>query len=478
MAPAFAQQFSDVLRYSYLQPSGTARSLGAGNAFGSLGADFSTLSQNPAGLAQFRSNELMLTPSLKFSKSEAIIPGTSNSALKDDKSAFGFDNFGIVFNTTPASKKWKTFNVGIGVNRQNNYSQSIYYEGLAEGTIMNGFFKDAQRIYDKTGSAEGFDGFREGLAWSTFGIDTIDGQLFYDFLGNESAVVNRAHKVTTYGKMDEMTLSFAGNYDERLMVGATIGIPFVNYRLEGEYKESDPSGLVNTFDELTYTDYLKTSGVGVNLKIGVNYKVNQMLRIGAAFHTPTRLNLTESYSNTFTYIYTVGNKTYGGEPAVSPDGNFDYRLRTPWRAMLSGALVLKKRGFLSADVEWVDYGANAFNLTANVASTDNEIFERELNRSVQNAYQQVMNIRAGGEFVMGKFRLRAGVNLLGKPQKGEDGYNVAYTAGAGVREESFFLDLGWRRYTGKGSVSPYSDAPVATTSNVSSNLLLTLGFKF
>ena len=54
--PLFAQNASDVLRYSYLQPGGTARSLGAGNAFGALGAEFGAISQNPAGLALFRSN--------------------------------------------------------------------------------------------------------------------------------------------------------------------------------------------------------------------------------------------------------------------------------------------------------------------------------------------------------------------------------------------------------------------------------------
>ena len=35
---------------------GTARFMGAGGAMGALGADFGTLSTNPAGLAMFRLN--------------------------------------------------------------------------------------------------------------------------------------------------------------------------------------------------------------------------------------------------------------------------------------------------------------------------------------------------------------------------------------------------------------------------------------
>ena len=474
----FAQQSSDVLRYSNLRPSGTARFLGAGGAFGALGADFGALSQNPAGLAMYRTDELVLSPALKFAKSEAGIPGTDNARFDDDESGFGFDNFGLVFNTTPASKKWKTFNVGLGVNRQNNYRQAVYYEGQAQGTIMNGFFDNANSIINSGGSEEEFYPFEEGLAFDASAIYFQDGQLSYDFATNRDAVVNRSQKVTTYGKMDEMVISFAGNYDEKLMVGVTVGVPFVNYRIEGEYTERDDAGLVDYFDDLTYTEYLKTDGVGVNLKLGVIYKINHAFRVGAAFHTPTRLSLTDSYSNTFTYSYTDNNGSFTSDPQLSPDGKSDYRLRTPWRAIGSVAVVVKKHGFLSADVEWVDYGANQFNLTSDVSSTANEAEERKQNGLIQKDYQQAMNVRLGGEVAIKNFRFRAGANLQGKPEKGADGFNMAYTAGAGVRGESFYLDLGWRRYTGDGSVRPYAGAPVATTSNVSSDLVMTLGFKF
>ncbi|MBP6811749.1 MAG: hypothetical protein KA138_09525, partial [Saprospiraceae bacterium] len=86
--------------------------------------------------------------------------------------------------------------------------------------------------------------------------------------------------------------------------------------------------------------------------------------------------------------------------------------------------------------------------------------------------------RLGGELVLDKFRLRAGVNLNGKPENGKDGFNTAFSMGAGVRSTSFYLDLGYRRGTGIGSVAPYAGAPVATTDIVSSDVLMTLGFKF
>jgi hypothetical protein len=479
-AAGFSQTVSDVLRYSYLQPGGTARYLGAGGAFGALGAEFGAISQNPAGLAMFRTNELVVTPSLKFTNTETRLAGSQ--PLSDDKSAFGFDNFGMVFNTTPHNSAWKTFNVAIGLNRQNNFHQSIFYEGQAQGSIMNDFFADARATFNSGGTEEDLYPFGSGLAWNTNAIYFQNDTLKYDLYDTPNAVLDRTQTLTTYGRMNEMVLSFAGNYDERLMVGVTVGVPFVNYRIEGEYTENDPGGGLNGnvpyFDNLVYTEYLRTEGVGVNLKLGVTYKISQALRIGGAFHTPTALRLTDTYSNTFQYAYEDGSGPFTSAVENSPEGTTDYRLRTPWRAIASAALVIKKYGFISADVEWVDYGANRYNLNAQVPSTENERIERELNRDIQLAYQQAMNIRVGGELAVEKFRFRAGVNLNGSPEAGIDDYNVGYSVGAGVRTSAFYLDLGYRRSTGTGSVAPYSNAPVATTDVVSSDVLMTLGFKF
>lgn len=68
---SYGRTADDVARYSYLQQGGSARYLGAGGAFGALGAEFGTVSSNPAGLALFRTDELVLTPSIRFSNVDA-----------------------------------------------------------------------------------------------------------------------------------------------------------------------------------------------------------------------------------------------------------------------------------------------------------------------------------------------------------------------------------------------------------------------
>lgn len=484
---AFSQTASEVLRYSYLQPGGTARYLGAGGAFGALGADFGVVSQNPAGLALFRSSELIITPALKFANTTATLP--DGVGYEDSKSNFHLDNAGIVFNTNPAASRWTTFNVGLGFNRQNNFHQSIFYEGEAAGSIMTDFYASAQAdLSNGATTFSQFDPFGAQLALRANAIydpdydpnnpDDAINELVYDFAANPDARIQRAHSVATSGNMNELTLSFAGNYDEKLMLGATIGVPIVRYELNGTYEESDPADLVEYFNGLQFTEFLRTQGIGVNFKLGLIYRVHQMLRIGAAFHTPTLMGLTDNYNNTFTYDYFY-NGSAVSDYAESGDGNFDYRLRTPWRASGSAAVLFRKYGFLSADVEVVDYSASRYNFTADVSSTENEREERRVNQEIRDSFRQTVNIRLGGELALDNFRLRGGFNLLGKPGAEQTGFNTAYTAGFGVRGESFFLDVGYRLSKGAGSVSaPYFDAPVAEADNTTSDLLLTVGLKF
>ena len=53
---------TDFAALSRSHPFGTARVMGMGGAFTSLGADLSSMSINPAGLGMYRRNEFSLTP--------------------------------------------------------------------------------------------------------------------------------------------------------------------------------------------------------------------------------------------------------------------------------------------------------------------------------------------------------------------------------------------------------------------------------
>ena len=57
-----AQNEVDALRFSEIDWQGSARFMGAGRAFGAVGAEFSALNLNPASIGLYKKNEITFTP--------------------------------------------------------------------------------------------------------------------------------------------------------------------------------------------------------------------------------------------------------------------------------------------------------------------------------------------------------------------------------------------------------------------------------
>ncbi len=470
------QNISDALRYAMWQPGGTARAVGAGGALGALGADYSVVSTNPAGLAAFRRSEMLFSPAIHNSKTSSLLQGAGNVSYNAARSVFHFQNVGFVFNNNPASSRWKTVNVALGYNRIANYGGKIYFEGNSSGTIVDRF---RELAYNRTTSQ--LDAFEAGLAHQTGAIYDVDDDQIYesDFDLAPSEPVNKEQTGTFSGSNSELHLAFAGNFDEKLMFGATVGVPFLSYRDNKAYYETDENGTIPYFNSLTFEEDLRSFGVGIHLKLGAIYRINQMFRLGVAFHTPTAFSMTDHFSNHMDYNYTDANND-GPLSADSPDGSFNYKLTTPWRAMGNFGMVFDKRGFLSAEVEWVDYTASSFNFDK--GSADDQDYARQLNDEIAFSFKSAVNVRVGGEWALDIFRLRAGYGLMGSPWVNSTGFDSYYSVGAGLREKDFFLDIAYRYGKTTDVYNPYR-----VTSNPIQNVtretgtglaMATLGFKF
>ena len=88
-----AQNDADALRYARTFYSGTARFNAMGGAFGTLGADFSTASTNPAGLGLYSMSEITVTPAFYIGRtSSEYYPVTGI----DTRFNFNLSNAGFV----------------------------------------------------------------------------------------------------------------------------------------------------------------------------------------------------------------------------------------------------------------------------------------------------------------------------------------------------------------------------------------------
>ncbi len=476
-----AQTISDALRYSNLEVGGTARTVGIGGGIGALGADYSVLSTNPAGIAAFRTNEFVITPGVYNSKVTSLLErGTDNEPIDESLAKFNLANIGIILNYRPQYSKWTTFNLGIGFNRLASFNQDFVFKGKSPGSIVQRFTELA--------NDDIFDEFEGILAENALAIyeSSFDPEVytndFEDALTTPGYEIEREQFFKTRGSYSELVFSVGGNFDEKIMVGATIGVPFIKYDEEKIYEERDVDSSVIYFDELLFQENLATTGSGINLKLGFIYRINQMFRIGAAVHTPTSFKLTDNFSTKLRYDYTDG----GGSSTTtedSPEGSFEYKLKTPWRAMANFAVLIKRKGFISADVEYVDYSGSDFNLTANSSSIEDRDYEMDLNEQVGKSFKSAINLRIGGEYAHEKLRFRAGYGISGTPYADSDITNNAYSLGFGIREKSFYIDFAYKYSKISEGYVPYllSDPALeqfVTNDVASTRILLTAGFKF
>jgi|AntRauTorckE5430_2_1112549.scaffolds.fasta_scaffold02847_2 hypothetical protein len=469
-----AQTIQDALRYSRLQSGGTARSISSGGALSAFGGDFGTLSVNPAGIGAYRRSEVIITPSLNFSKTTSNFADTD---FTDNRTNINLSNLGIVFSKTDNSSDWKSINFGIGMNRLTNNNQEFYYEGTTEGTITQRW-----QALANGNSLDQLDDFEAGPAYDSNILyqfdDTPENEYLIDL--NENDLVKKEQVITRKGSVNDLNLTLGGNYRHKLYVGVTVGMPIIRFEEDKQYIETDESGVNAEFNSLDYDEFFSTTGVGFNAKLGVVYRMNQKVRLGIAVHTPTFFSLSDQFYTTVRSDLTLNGAQESYE-AESPVSNFSYNLISPWRAIGSVGFMFGKHGFISGDVEFINYGSSQFNF-----ETD-PIFEQDLNTELQNEFNSAVNLRVGGEARFGIFAVRAGAAYLMSPYQDfytgadEGMFNLSF--GIGLREKNLFLDFGIARNMYSETYSPYNipnvDKQVEILNTITKTQFVgSLGFKF
>ncbi len=468
-----AQNEVDALRYSQLGfLGGTARSAGMAGAFGALGGDFSTLSTNPGGIGIYRKSEITFTPSFFNQSTSSNLDGTS---LQNSKPDFNFGNIGMVASRYNADKSgWKGFSFGFGYNRTNDFNNSIDMKGNNNnGSMLDAYLYDA--VYN---NGINNDLFGTQLAWNSYLLDSVGGKLVH-------ALPNYGETQTKYvqssGSMGEIVFSFGGNYNDKLYLGGTIGVPQIHYTESSQYTETlNGDTSVYGFKSLSLNQNLTTTGSGVNFKFGMIYKPITWLRIGAAFHSPSYYTMHDDYSSSITSNFTYPNSVHAPSDttAYSPPGHYDYSLMTPGRVIGSLGFVLKDIGMIDIDYEYINYAS------AHLSSSTPGDFQ-SANQTINNEYTSTGNLRIGSEWkIVHPLSIRLGYAYYGSPYKsgGNDGSRMSYTAGLGFREGNFFMDLAYvftqtkTNYYFYDPTIAYVD-PSINTSKVSS-LMMTIGYKF
>ncbi|HEX8505538.1 MAG TPA: hypothetical protein VF630_09230 [Hymenobacter sp.] len=495
---AFGQNASDALRYSRLQFGGPARTQGIGGANVALGADFGNLTSNPAGLGLFQRSEAHITPGIGLGMGDARIEGNNSGAQSESKNSFHIASAGLVLaNRRPDSDQstdWRGGAFALGFTRVADFNIASRYQGSINNN--QSFLSRLQPAADAARGSAAFDELDAqadnndyttnlGLAYGAYLANIQRARLGSRgdsavVLRRQGNVLTQSELITTSGSISQFDLGYGASYRDRLYIGGAIGIVSSNFTRTRTLTEADAD--VNTyFTSLTSRDELTTSGSGINARLGLIYRATDNVRLGASVQTPTFMRLTDTVSESLTSDFSEqGNDNIPpdlpiGETTVSfPTDEFEYTLTTPFRASGGAAVTLGKHGFVSGDVEYVGY---------NQARLQDA--EEDANSNIQATYKSTVNLRVGAEGRFDVFRARLGYARYGDPYKvasNSSGSQNFYTAGLGLRQGNFFLDVAGVYTTFDRIYRPYELAnrlePVINVTNSRFTTSLTAGITF
>ncbi len=469
-AAGYSQTFADALRYSQFDFLGSNRTLGVNGSMSALGADFSTASVNPAGIGMFRSSTFAITPGVISNNNEARLIGERNEAISETDSKVDLFNAGIVFFNDPVNSNWTTANFAISFQRLASFNRKVVFEGTSQGSIVN-------RFQELANSNFGLDDFESGLAFQAGAIYDLEEDGFFesDVELNPEALLFRQQEINTEGFMNELQISLGGNLKEKFIFGLSVGIPFLEFREDKTYIEEDSNEEVDFFESLEFRESLAATGTGFNIKAGMIYRINQMFRVGLAVHTPTTWRIDDSFTTDLEYRYVEEGAFFDNE-VLSPEGLFNYRLVTPWRYIASFGAIVNKSGFISGELEFVNYG------NANFRFDDFPDDAAILNDDVAFFLGNTINARVGGEYALKAFRFRAGAGVSTAAVEDETAVGFSYGLGVGYRGRAFYASIGYNYQQQRSTYVPYvtfeSPQQEVALTNRFSRIGLGLGFRF
>ncbi|TXK52856.1 hypothetical protein FVR03_00335 [Pontibacter qinzhouensis] len=500
---AFAQSEVDALRYTQLGISGSARIQGIGGAQSALGADISSMFVNPAGLGMFRRSEITVSPGFSTANANTRIANPDSyfgPNVSDSRNSIGIPQAGIVFSERKADNDgsdWRGTSIGLSITRLNNFNQQISYRNTTEppNTIVD-YFAEQANIFgrDKVDLDAEYDtglSTFEGLAYGTYLIN------FNDVYGNPTqnadpiyslGSIDQQEQTKRRGSQNQFDIGVGTSYKEKLYLGASVGIISTNFEQERIFRESGYYiERLNENDEiesdgnysLALRDHYTSRGAGINLKLGAIYRFNDALRLGASIQTPTSFSFDESYSTSLAVDYTGSSRI---TESIIP-GQSSYGLTTPFRATGGLAYFINKYGFISADVEYVNYAGMRFRERDSDFGGSGNYFGT-INTRIKDTYQSAVNVRIGAEARYEVFRFRAGYAHGGNPYKaaGLDGSTSTFSLGTGIRLQNYFVDVAYTNTSLGTAYSPYTfdtgTSPEIDIDNRFNNVVFTLGFNF
>ncbi|WP_405410188.1 OmpP1/FadL family transporter [Maribacter sp. Asnod1-A12] len=417
-----AQNINDALRYGTENLQGTARFQAMGGAFGALGGDLSSLNINPAGSAVFNNSLFTITGSNYNTNNDARYFG---DALITKDNNIEINQFGgaFVFKNTNTNSDWNKFTLAFNYDIVDNFDNEYYISGSSTEGIDTYFLEFAggtpfgsilvqdneflEEAYLNIGSAQGFSDQQAFLGYYG-GI--LDPETEDD--GNTNYISNSLYDRVeqdflrrTNGYNSKFTLNMASQYKENIHMGASLNFHSVLYSQYDEFTESgyEPNSAIQ---RTTFDNFLQTEGNGFSFSLGAIAKLNNNVRLGGSYQSPTWYRLEDNTSQRINSDLADADINFISFNIVNVFEK--YTVKTPSKLTGSLAVIFAKDGLLSFDYGYQDFSQSELRPT-------NDPSFQTVNIQIANDLGAVSTFRLGGEYRIEQVSLRAGYRFEQSP---------------------------------------------------------------
>jgi hypothetical protein len=452
----YGQNMSDAVRYTTETTLGTARFNSMSGAFGALGGDLSAVGINPAGSAIFKTSYISLSAS-NFNTSNKAEFGSNSNPKKNNKASLDMNQLGavFVFNNRNNNSVFNKLTASVFCEQIQNYNNEFLAAGVTSNSISSYFSEFANGLrLDEISALED-----ESISQAYNAIGYYNGYAHQQaFLGYESYILepdensaenstyfsniapgefNQEYSYSSTGYNGKLSFNLGIQYNQKLYFGINLNSHFINYERNSYLFENNvnPNSYINQVD---FENSLLTTGNGFSLQIGSLYKINNFLRLGMAYDSPTWLTLREE---TTQYLATFDN-TENIRTTINPavvNVFPEYKIKTPAKITGSAAFIFSDKGLLSVDFSRKDY-------TSTRLSSNSSYGYSQENNEIVSSLKVANSLRIGAEIRYKKISYRGGYRLEESPYKNnvEFGDLRGFSLGLGFNLAKSRLDISYQ----------------------------------
>lgn len=411
-ALSHAQSSDDVLRYSLEYPTYDPVSLVVPSVSQPTG--IGAYQENPASMALFEKSFMSFDLSTRYVNELGTYLGNQTN-FSDSQTDIG--DFGFIYKV-PAERG--SLVIGAAYSQTTDFNRALSASGRNNSSTITDFYSSFPR-----------DHYLNNLAFNTYAIEDVNADSsasIFRFGADFSAYpgINQEMELTERGRAGEYTAFLATEFQRDLFVGASIGLLTGNYSYrrdfleadrnddyDGQFIDVDGDGEFETdIDNILSVDAIEADFTAFSAKVGFLYKVNPNLNLGASYHFSGNLSIEESYNTEISTTFDNGDHATEDAP-----GDFSYKIKRPNRIKAGISIVDWNRFNLSASAEGVFYTNGRIDFEELDLNQD----ERLINDQVQANFKDVVNIRAGAEYMINEqFTPRVGYGYYSSPRKGFD----------------------------------------------------------